>query len=169
MSFIPELTLKQREEGYKKAQRSERKRHAFILHESGDYHNRVFNFLLNGTYMQPHSHPGPEKIEQIYLVDGVIDLIFFDDVGALQSVKRMDPNGCTHVSVPAFQNHTYRVHSLSAITYETMDGVYDPHTWKRLCGWAPSEGEGSVVQFCKDLDFDTEKVVKSVQKKTRQV
>lgn len=89
--------------------------------------------------MQPHFHPSHEKIEHIFLLRGHLDLLFFDEFGEIVEIVEMKPYFNQAVSVPAFCNHTYLVRSSSALTFETMDGVYDPVTWKILCDWAPRE------------------------------
>jgi cupin fold WbuC family metalloprotein len=138
-SIIPSLSLKEIEEGLRQAVLSERKRYAKVLHSPGAEFNRVFNFLRSGTYMQPHMHPGEEKIEQIYLIEGKLLMAFFNDVGEISKTVILEKGGEEHISVPAFSWHTYAVLSEAAVTYETMMGVYDPKTWKTFASWAPVE------------------------------
>ena len=58
-----ELTESMIHDALSVAHESPRKRHAVVLHEQGAYFNEVFNFICYDSYMQPHLHPGPEKIE----------------------------------------------------------------------------------------------------------
>ena len=139
-SIIPYLSEKEITEGLQQAVHSDRKRHAKILHHPGDEFNQVFNFLLTGTYMQPHLHPGEEKIEEIYLVEGKLMIIFFDDLGAVAKTVVLEKGGVESIKIPAYSWHTYVVLSESAVTYETMMGAYDPKTWKEFASWAPLEG-----------------------------
>ena len=60
MQLIPPISDQDIEEGFKKAKLSLRKRYPKILHKQGDKQNKVFNFLLKGTYMRPHRHLGKE-------------------------------------------------------------------------------------------------------------
>ena len=122
---------------FEKAKESERKREAFVIHKKGDYHNKVFNFMLNGTYMQPHLHPGREKIEHIYVVVGEIIVFLFDDDGIIKSSNLLSKTQI--IEIPAYTFHTYLIMTDQVITYETMDGVYDPKTWKKMAAWAPEE------------------------------
>ena len=64
MQPVPSLNSQEIEKGFQLAENSSRKRHSLIVHQKGDYFNKVFNFLLNGTYMKPHRHVGLEKIEK---------------------------------------------------------------------------------------------------------
>ena len=136
---IPKLPKGQMEELIHLASNSPRKRHAKILHKHGDYFNHVFNVMMTSSYMRPHHHPGSEKIEQTHLVKGDLKIIFFDRVGDIEQIFLLSEDGRQHISVPAYQNHTYVILSDWVITYETMDGVYEPKTWKSLCDWSPAE------------------------------
>ena len=119
--------------------KSERGRYAKLMHSQGDYHNKVFNFISHGSYMKPHMHPGEEKIEKIYMVEGEASVIFFDESGKFESSHRMTAKQNEMISVPAFKWHTYVMHSEWVVTFETMDGIYDPETWKKFAQWAPEE------------------------------
>jgi len=129
------------------AQQSARSRHAKILHAPGAYENKVFNAMLSTSYMQPHQHPGVEKVEKIHLVKGKLCVIYFDNDGNITKRHMLAENGLTLVEVPAYQYHTYIVLSEYALTYETMDGVYDPKSWKKLAKWAPKEGTEEATKY----------------------
>ena len=121
------------------AQQSARSRHAKILHAPGAYENKVFNAMLSTSYMQPHQHPGVEKVEKIHLVKGKLCVIFFDNDGNITKRHMLTENGLTLVEVPAYQYHTYIILSEFALTYETMAGIYHPKNWKKMASWAPEE------------------------------
>ena len=80
---IPELQSSEIKEGIDKANASDRRRFPKILHQQGDEFNRVINFMMEDSYMQPHLHPGEEKIEKIYIIEGRLAVFFFDDAGAV--------------------------------------------------------------------------------------
>ena len=133
------------------AANSSRKRHPKILHNPGDVFNRVINVMLQDSYMQPHLHPGEEKIEHIHLIHGTVAVIFFDDVGAVGTITMLDEKGRKHVAVPAFTWHTYVILTDSAITYETMMGEYEPKTWKEFAQWAPAESTEESADYLGSL------------------
>ena len=149
--IIPHLSDKEIKEGLQQARASERKRHATVLHAPGAEFNRVFNFLLSGTYMQPHLHPGEEKIEEITLLKGKLKMVFFNDAGAVANMVVLEKGGVESIRVPAFSWHTYTILSESAVTYETMMGVYDPKTWKEFASWAPLEGSMESTAYVASL------------------
>jgi cupin fold WbuC family metalloprotein len=153
--IIPNLSALEIKGFFELATSSKRKRYPKILHNKGDKFNKVFNFLIKDTYMQPHLHPGKEKIEHIYIVRGKIAIIFFDDVGNISEYFFLGPGGYELREVPAYTWHTYVVLSEEAITYETMMGVYDLKTWKNLAAWAPAEDKEERNEY---LDFLKNKV-----------
>jgi len=136
---------------FEKANNSIRHREPKILHQKGDYLNRVFNFILSDSYMHPHMHPSEEKIEKMYLIEGSFALTLFDDFGGLTDVIILEEGQCEEVQVPAFTWHTYIMLSDRVIIYETMEGFYNPNTWKNLAPWAPDEGTVEAIQYLNDL------------------
>lgn len=122
-----------------RAAASPRRRVPKILHEPGAVLNRVFNVMMEDSYMQPHLHPGAEKIEKIALVEGRVAVLMFDDQGVVKRVVMLAKGQTDYVEVPAFTWHTYVMFSEHAVTYETMMGRYEPETWKGFAGWAPRE------------------------------
>ena len=138
-SIYPQLTEDEIKAGLLIAQTSSKHRHALILHKPGDEFNRAVNFILRDSYMQPHMHPGSEKIEDIYLIAGTMSVFFFDENGRIEQSYLLHDESLKKVTVPAFTWHTYTVLSEFAVTYETMMGVYDVKTWKKFAMWAPPE------------------------------
>lgn len=139
-SEIPQLPRADVEEFLRKAASSPRRRVPKILHEPGAVLNRVFNFMMQDSYMQPHLHPGDEKIEKIWLVEGKVAVLMFNDAGDVRDVVMLERGQVDFVEIPAFTWHTYVILSAHAVTYETMMGRYEPDTWKGFAGWAPPEG-----------------------------
>ncbi len=130
---------------------SKKLRCAKVLHEKGDVFNHVFNFLLRDTYMQPHMHPGPEKIEKIHLIKGSFASIFFDNYGKIIQTRTLIAGEDDFIEIPAFTWHTYLMLTPEVVTYETMNGVYEPNTWKNFPEWAPAEGEIDALDYYKNL------------------
>ena len=136
---VPPISEASMSEGFLRARESPRRRYAHILHQPGAEFNEVFNFMLKDSYMQPHLHPGEEKCEDIHIVSGRLSLHFFSDSGEVTQSFLMQPLGLSHVRVPAFTLHTYAMLTEEVLTYESMWGRYDPLTWKKTAGWAPTE------------------------------
>ena len=154
---IPKLSDYLLKEYFHKASESPRRRFPKIMHQPGDEFNQVFNFMMEDTYMQPHLHPGEEKIEKMYLVMGSFVVLFFNDKGEVNKVSLMEKGKCEYIEIPAFTWHTYVMLTDSVVSYETMMGKYDPETWKILADWAPSEnspGSFSYLGFLKQKVID---------------
>lgn len=144
---IPQLSEQEINDGILGASSSARCRHPKLLHNPGDEFNRVFNFTMQDSYMQPHLHPGEEKIEKIYLIQGKIAVLFFDNQGAVIELVLLEKGGTEYVKVPAFTWHTYVMLSEYAISYETMMGKYEPKTWKEFAGWSPPENASESLVY----------------------
>jgi len=150
-NVIPELSKEEVTQHFKFAEDSTRKRSPKILHEKGDYLNKVFNFILEDSYMHPHLHPGEEKIEKMHLIQGSFALIIFDENGEVKETLVLKKGKKEYIVVPAFTWHTYVMLTKEVIVYETMEGVYDPTTWKEMAYWAPSENTENAVPFLEML------------------
>lgn len=155
---IPVLTEKEIIDGLYQANTSSRRRHPKILHQQGAEFNEVFNFMMFDSYMQPHLHPGAEKIENIYLVQGKVAVLFFDDNGSVTKSTLLQREGIDMIAVPAFTWHTYVILTASAITYETMMGKYDPQTWKDFFITAPAENTAESLEYLEKLRETVEKL-----------
>jgi cupin fold WbuC family metalloprotein len=154
---IPSLSQEQINDGLSRAEQSVRGRYPILLHSAGDEFNRVFNFITRDSYMQPHLHPGDEKIEKIHLVRGELAVLFFDDQGVVSESVHLCLGGIELVNVSAFAWHTYVMLTDHVVTYETMMGVYQPETWKRFANWAPKEDAVESADYLKSLRHESEK------------
>ena len=148
---IPNYTNSLYKEMLKEANNSIRKRYSHILHETGDEFNHAFNLMLNNSYMQPHYHPSPEKVEKIHIIKGSVTCLFFNNIGEIIYKKKLDKEKIDLLSVPAYQWHTYIIDTEIAVTYETMLGKYDPKTWKTMANWAPKEQTEDCDRYLKSL------------------
>ena len=154
---IPKINPSEIKEGIDKANASERRRFPKILHNPGDEFNQVINFMMNDSYMQPHLHPGDEKIEKIYILEGRLAVFFFDDSGEITKITILEKGGIEMISVPAFTWHTYAMLTDYAVTYETMMGKYNPLTWKDFFRIAPEENTAESLSYLNYLKIRAQK------------
>jgi cupin fold WbuC family metalloprotein len=143
-----------------KASESPRRRFPKIMHQPGDEFNQVFNFMMEDTYMQPHMHPGIEKIEKMYLVRGSFAVLFFNETGKVEKISVLENGGCEYIEIPAFVWHTYVMLKDKVITYETMMGKFDPKTWKTPSKWAPGENTPESKTYLDSLKMQVLEVTK---------
>lgn len=114
------------EELIEQARVSERKRHAFLLHNSFKAPSqRLLNALLPETVVPIHRHLSKE--ETYTILCGRINVRFFDDDG--KAVKNIElstlPSGNVLLVIPKGQWHTVEVIDPSVI-FEVSDGPYKP-------------------------------------------
>lgn len=129
------------------AKGSPRRRALKILHSPGFAFNQVVNFVLTDSYMQPHRHPDPKREEEIWLMEGKLAILFFDDQGEITKSIILGKGRDNYIKIPPLAWHTYVALSEHTISYETMTGVYDPATWKESAKWAPAEGGPEVPPY----------------------
>ena len=78
-------------------------------------------------------------------------VFFFDDNGMTEKIVELDSSMGDEITIPSFKWHTYITISPKAITYETMDGIYHPETWKSMAPWAPLEGDKNAQRYAQEL------------------
>ena len=138
-------------EGFYQAYKASRRRHPILIHDQGAYNNEVYNFICADSYMQPHMHPSQEKVETIQVISGEAAVIYFDDNGFVTNQTILEEGSSDIIEIPAFTWHTYIMLSDEVITYEIMNGIYDPVTWKIFADWAPKEGTPEGIIYHKEL------------------
>jgi cupin fold WbuC family metalloprotein len=106
--------------------------------------------------MHPHLHPSKEKIEKMYLIKGSFALILFNEVGHITQKIILEEGKLDFIEVPAFTWHTYVMLSDEVIIYETMEGIYDIDTWKKMASWAPKENSLDASKYLEMLKYKVE-------------
>ncbi len=133
------------------AQNSARKRTILRLHEHEEPVQRMVNVMLPGTYIQPHKHENPDKVELFSILRGRLAVLHFRDDGGIENVVVLDAGGETLVvDVPP---RTY--HSLIPLepcaALEIIQGPYDPATHKQFAPWAPAEDSPEAAAYLQQL------------------
>lgn len=122
-----------------RAHSSPRKRAILRLHEHHEPVQRMVNALLPGTYVQPHKHENPDKVELFNILVGKIAAIHFDARGNVQEVFLLEATGETRiVDIPPRTFHTLLALEPSA-ALEIIQGPYDATTHKTFATWSPAE------------------------------
>lgn len=131
-----------------------RKRIRLCAHESPD--DRLHEMLIvheRGTYVRPHKHPG--KTESTHIIEGLVDVVVFDDDGRIERVISMGDyaSGKTfyyRMAIPVF--HTLIIRSDVLVFHETTNGPFD-RSDTVFATWAPEDGDvNSAGNFMADLD-----------------
>ncbi|HUE00423.1 MAG TPA: WbuC family cupin fold metalloprotein [Bryobacteraceae bacterium] len=120
-----------------------------------DNPHRFLNVLLRGTYVRPHRHSAPPKPESFLVLEGMADVILFDDGGSITarySLGAETPEGhLWGVDLPPGVWHTVLPRTARAVCFEVKPGPWEPATDKEFAPWAPPEDSPSAAEYCRML------------------
>jgi cupin fold WbuC family metalloprotein len=134
------------------AQRSERGRVPYRFHEHDEPVQRMLNAIIPGSYITPHKHENPDKVELIAILTGKAALCHFDTAGALQEVFILEPDGAVRgVDIPPRVYHNF-VALTPCVVLEIIQGPYVAETHKQFAAWAPKEGTPEAATYLKELE-----------------
>jgi cupin fold WbuC family metalloprotein len=123
--------------------------------EVTDNPHRFLNILLQGTYVRPHRHTDPPKAESFLVLEGIADVIIFDDHGLVTSRYRLGdvgPSGFLWgVDLAPRIWHTILPRTERAVCFEVKPGPWVPATDKEFASWAPSEGSPAAEAYVQSL------------------
>lgn len=122
------------------AAESPRKRVPYNFHEYHETVQRMINALVPGTYVTPHKHQNPDKVEVISMLTGRAAMLEYTPEGEILNVYIMDANGPVRgVDIPAGTYHNFVALTPCAVL-EIIQGPYQAETHKQFAEWAPREG-----------------------------
>lgn len=134
------------------AEASPRRRAHHNVHE--DYQQpvqRLFVCMLPDSYVRPHRHSQPYKWEFFMVVDGCLELLFFDDEGTLTERMALGPGSdCFGVEIPPNTWHA-TVCNAPVTFVEVKQGPYEVTDDKDFASWAPAEGDEGVPEFLQQM------------------
>jgi len=142
------------DETTEKAMKSPRLRMNHNFHDSlDDLINRLINAMEPDTYLRPHRHKNPDKIEIFLLLRGKAALFLFDDDGNITEHFILDPEmGVYGGEIPADVWHTLVVLASGSVVYEVKQGPYAPLSRENMAPWSPApEDTEGVKQFMDKL------------------
>ena len=143
------------------ASRNPRRRVRLCAH--GNSNDSLHEMLIvheRSAYVRPHKHPG--KTESTHIIEGVVDIVVFDDNGQIERVIHMGSYDSGRIfycrmAVPAF--HTLIIRSDVLVFHETTNGPFDRKDTV-FAPWAPEDGDLSFVSTYMD---DLENRVRDMQ------
>ena len=126
------------EETSEKAAVSPRRRMNHNFHELSDGVQRMLNAIEPGSYIRPHRHLDPDKMEMFIVLKGKGAVITFDDNGQILECFMLEAVGETlGVEIPPGVWHTVVSMEEGTVFLEVKDGPYLPSTDKDFAAWAP--------------------------------
>jgi cupin fold WbuC family metalloprotein len=142
VGLLPRVSDQQIKALLHRARSSKRRRAIFNYHRPTDRLQRMLNAGMRDTYVAPHVHDHPRKLEIFLILKGSIAVVAFDDGGGLADCVILSDKGPIRAAeIPAGTWHSFVVLTQSAVVYELVDGRYDPLTHKHFASWAPDEND----------------------------
>jgi cupin fold WbuC family metalloprotein len=116
-----------------------------------DNPHRLLNVLLRETYVRPHRHSDPPKAESFLVLEGVADVILFDDDGDVKARYRLGEESAEGrlwgVDIAPGVWHTILPRSARVICFEVKPGPWIPATDKEFASWAPAENDPGAAMY----------------------
>ena len=158
-SRIVELDGQDIAELIRRADRNPRQRIRICSHPGVE--DKLHEMLIvhaRGTYVRPHKHLG--KSESFHVVEGLVDVVLFDDHGGITKIISMGDyrSGAKfyyRLSDPHY--HTLLIRSEHLVFHETTNGPFDPADTV-FAPWAPDPKDDAATK-----DF-MDKLATSVEK-----
>ena len=108
------------------------------FHELADPVQRMLNAIEPGSYIRPHRHLDPDKMELFVVLKGRGAVVTFDDEGNISECFNLDAIGETlGLELPPGVWHTVISMEAGTVFLEIKDGPYLPATDKDFAQWAP--------------------------------
>ena len=135
------------------ARLSSRKRKNYNFHERLDANiQRMLNAIEPGTYVHPHKHENPDKIEAFLILKGKALVVEFDNIGEITSYCIISPSDGVYGSEIAPRTwHCIISLEQGTVVYEVKDGPYSPINDKDFAKWAPKEGDAGCDKYIANI------------------
>lgn len=136
-----------------KAKSATRQRMNFNFHDHPSARvQRMLNAMEPGTYIRPHKHENPDKLEVFLCLKGSFAVIVFDSEGHLTDIEILDPGkGRYGVEIAPGTWHSLIALRPGSVAYEVKDGPYDPADDKQFAMWAPNENTPEALEWVSRL------------------
>ncbi len=130
------------------SQNSARLRSSLMFHEqAADHVQRMVTVAQPGSYVRPHKHQDPDKVEVFLILKGRLLVVTFADDGRVLEHVVLDVTvGSWGVEVPPATWHMTLPLEPDTSYYEVVEGPWDEHTHKKFPSWAPEERDGEAAQ-----------------------
>jgi cupin fold WbuC family metalloprotein len=130
-----------------------RKRAVVLYHEPDEQLQRMLNAIEPGSYVRPHCHPHPEKVEVLLVLAGALRYCRWDEAGNLcESLELRAEGPIRGVEIESGVWHSMFALVPGTVFYEFSGGGWDPDTAKAMASWAPEESTPEGETFLHDLE-----------------
>ena len=135
-----------------KAAADPRLRVQYRFHEHEDPVQRMLNAIAPGSYVTPHKHEDPDKVELIAPLVGKAAMFQYDDAGEITEMHIMSPDSTVlGVDIPPRTYHNF-VAITPCVVLEIIQGPYRAETHKKFAPFAPLEGSAECAGYLARLE-----------------
>lgn len=128
-----------------------RKNHNFHPSDESRCH-RLLNAIEPLSYIRPHRHLDPEKVEAFILMSGRLGIVLFADDGtATETVLLSQESGNLAADIPNGIYHTAVSLETGTIFYEAKAGPYLLLTDDEKALWAPEDADPTAKEYLERL------------------
>ncbi len=128
------------------ADASPRRRMNHDFHAAPEVVQRMLNALRDDSYVRPHRHADPDKVEVFVALQGRFLVLTFDERGSVAAHAVLDPAGPVRgAEIPPRTWHALLALDPVAVAFEVIQGPYDPATHKTFASWAPADDEAGLA------------------------
>ncbi|MBK7642139.1 MAG: WbuC family cupin fold metalloprotein [Planctomycetes bacterium] len=122
------------------------------LHAMEDPIHRLLNATEPGTYIQPHRHLDPPKLETLGILRGRGALLVFDDRGGLVELARLSPEGPDFMlELPPGTWHSLVALEPGTVWFEVKAGPYSAPVPADIAPWAPAPGTAEAPRYLEHM------------------
>ncbi len=113
---------------------------------------RMLNVMEPLSYIRPHKHENPDKVEAFILLCGRLVVVEFNPDGTVADHILLDPTiGNYGVEIAPRVFHMIIPLENETTVYEVKNGPYDPIDDKNFASWAPKEGTPQAEDYLRNL------------------
>lgn len=122
------------------------------LHAMPDAIHRLLNATEPGTYVQPHRHARPPKVETLCVLSGRGAILVFDESGRVVERAVLGPAAdCRLAEVPSGAWHTLIALDPGTVWFEVKSGPYAAAPPEDVASWAPAPGNEAAAGYLAKL------------------
>lgn len=124
------------------ADASPRRRAIHRFHEHEEPVQRMVNALRDDSYVQPHRHADPDKVELFVALSGRLLALVFDEAGNVARHAVLDPGGPVRgCEIPPRTWHALLALDPVAVALEIIEGPFEATSHKKFAPWAPEDAD----------------------------
>lgn len=137
------------QQGINASRTSPRRRVILPMHKSNsDSLHRMLNIVQPMSYIQPHRHVDPPKVESFVVLKGSILFFIFNNDGSIEKCHHLSADDSTlGVDVEPGVFHSFAATVEDTVLFEVKQGPYQEISDKDFAVWAPEEGVAGVEKY----------------------